>query len=343
MAARARREKHPARSRLGRTLGARGLSGWDWSCGACGVLALTLWALTGRGTAAIALAIAAELSAGLPTITKTWSHPESETVGTYLASGAGSGITLLTAGHLRFASYGFPLTVTAECALIVYAIALRPALTRRGLAARGIRRAAAGPPADVLARARPGPAAPVLHHERRAGRLAGNGSSGADQAALATLPSAASPEAEVGQGPGIARPGPAAPVLHHERRAGRLAGKSPLPAAPAPAGAYRARPPGTGQAALGFLAADGNSGRALESRAVAAALASLCPDHRQVIVGICYRGWSVDEAAAALGISAGTAKTRTFYALKAFRLALQEQRSDFVTTTSAARPAGRSG
>jgi RNA polymerase sigma-70 factor (ECF subfamily) len=64
---------------------------------------------------------------------------------------------------------------------------------------------------------------------------------------------------------------------------------------------------------------------ALESWAVADALASLRPDHRRVIVETYYRGCSVAEAAAALGIPPGTVKSRTFYALKALKLALQER------------------
>src|SRR6478752_7453702 len=55
------------------------------------------------------------------------------------------------------------------------------------------------------------------------------------------------------------------------------------------------------------------------------ALASLRPDHRRVIVETYYRGCSVAEAAATLGIPAGTVKSRTFYALKALKLALQER------------------
>jgi RNA polymerase sigma-70 factor (ECF subfamily) len=46
------------------------------------------------------------------------------------------------------------------------------------------------------------------------------------------------------------------------------------------------------------------------------ALASLCPDHRRVLVETYYRGCSVDEAAATLGLLAGTDESRTFYALK---------------------------
>lgn len=59
--------------------------------------------------------------------------------------------------------------------------------------------------------------------------------------------------------------------------------------------------------------------------AVAEALASLRQDHREVLVETYYRGCSVAEAAATLGIPAGTVKMRTFYALKALKAALQER------------------
>jgi DNA-directed RNA polymerase specialized sigma24 family protein len=64
---------------------------------------------------------------------------------------------------------------------------------------------------------------------------------------------------------------------------------------------------------------------ALEYWAVAEALASLHPDHRQVLVETYFRGSSVKEAAQTLGIPARTVKSRAFYALKALKLALQEQ------------------
>ena len=46
---------------------------------------------------------------------------------------------------------------------------------------------------------------------------------------------------------------------------------------------------------------------------------------RKVIVETYYRGCSVAEAAVTLGIPAGTVKSRTYYALKALKLALEER------------------
>jgi RNA polymerase sigma-70 factor (ECF subfamily) len=54
-------------------------------------------------------------------------------------------------------------------------------------------------------------------------------------------------------------------------------------------------------------------------------VASLSEAHRNVLLETYYRGRSVDEAAHTLGIPAGTVKSRTFYALKALRLAFQER------------------
>ena len=89
--------------------------------------------------------------------------------------------------------------------------------------------------------------------------------------------------------------------------------------------ARKVRPPETGPAALELLRADDDTDRTLESWVVADALASLRPDHRQVIIETYYRGCTVTQAAATLGIPAGTVKSRTFYALKALKLALQER------------------
>ena len=89
--------------------------------------------------------------------------------------------------------------------------------------------------------------------------------------------------------------------------------------------ARRARPHEVGEGALELVAAPDEADRALESWAVADALRSLRPEHRGVLLETYYRGRSVAEAAAVLGIPAGTVKSRTFYALRALKLELEER------------------
>ncbi|MFC9973793.1 sigma-70 family RNA polymerase sigma factor [Spirillospora sp. NPDC127200] len=91
--------------------------------------------------------------------------------------------------------------------------------------------------------------------------------------------------------------------------------------------ARRARPPETGIDDQVAMIATGTDeiDRALESWTVAEALAELSPQHRAVLVQTYYRGLSVAEAAKALGVPPGTVKSRTYYALRALRLALEER------------------
>jgi RNA polymerase sigma-70 factor (ECF subfamily) len=64
--------------------------------------------------------------------------------------------------------------------------------------------------------------------------------------------------------------------------------------------------------------------RAVEAWTVAEALGRLSPTHREVLIECFYRGRSVAEAAARLGIPAGTVKSRTHYALRSLRMVLDE-------------------
>jgi len=89
--------------------------------------------------------------------------------------------------------------------------------------------------------------------------------------------------------------------------------------------ARKARPREVGEGALELVAVPDGADRALESWAVADALRALRPDHRSVLLETFYRGHSVAEAATALGIPPGTVKSRTFYALRALKLALEER------------------
>lgn len=64
--------------------------------------------------------------------------------------------------------------------------------------------------------------------------------------------------------------------------------------------------------------------RLLESMVVAEAITRLSPEHRGVLRECYFRGLSVAEAAVELGVPEGTVKSRTHYALRALRLALEE-------------------
>jgi len=57
---------------------------------------------------------------------------------------------------------------------------------------------------------------------------------------------------------------------------------------------------------------------------VAAALRRLSQEHRDVLRECYFRGSSVAQAAKALGIAPGAVKSRTYYALRALRLAIEE-------------------
>lgn len=70
--------------------------------------------------------------------------------------------------------------------------------------------------------------------------------------------------------------------------------------------------------------AEDETDRAVEAWTIAEALARLSPAHRQVIVECFYRGRSVTETAAVLGVPPGTVKSRTHYAMRALRLVLEE-------------------
>jgi len=89
--------------------------------------------------------------------------------------------------------------------------------------------------------------------------------------------------------------------------------------------ARRARPTEVGDEALASVPADDQFENALLAWEVADALGTLSVDHRAVLIETFYRGRSVSEAAYLLGIPEGTVKSRTYYALRSLRLALEER------------------
>jgi RNA polymerase sigma-70 factor (ECF subfamily) len=74
----------------------------------------------------------------------------------------------------------------------------------------------------------------------------------------------------------------------------------------------------------GADSADGLAARVADRALVVAALRTLSVEHRDVLLECYFRGSTVAEAAAALGVPPGTVKSRAHYALRALRLAVAE-------------------
>lgn len=89
--------------------------------------------------------------------------------------------------------------------------------------------------------------------------------------------------------------------------------------------ARSARPQEVGDTVLALVPAADDLDRHLDRILLVDAMQALSPDHRRVLVETYFQGRSVDEAAQALGIPPGTVKSRTYYALRALKLALTER------------------
>jgi RNA polymerase sigma-70 factor (ECF subfamily) len=86
-----------------------------------------------------------------------------------------------------------------------------------------------------------------------------------------------------------------------------------------------ARPPETDDAPLASLPAADDTERVLQLLVLTDALRGLSPAHREVVFETYFRGRTVQEAADFLGLPVGTVKSRVYYALRALRIALEEQ------------------
>lgn len=89
--------------------------------------------------------------------------------------------------------------------------------------------------------------------------------------------------------------------------------------------ARAARPTEVGDAVLATVPSVDEIDARLDRLLIADAMAALSAEHQAVIVQTYYLGKSVADAADALGVPAGTVKSRTFYALRALKLALAER------------------
>ena len=84
------------------------LSTFDYACGALSGLALILWWLTKSPSVAIVFAISSDALAAIPTLTKSWAHPETESVWPFIIGVFGASSSLVAATLWTFSEYAFP-------------------------------------------------------------------------------------------------------------------------------------------------------------------------------------------------------------------------------------------
>lgn len=92
----------------------------DVACLGISLAALTGWVLTRDGLVAIALALAADFAAGLPTISKAWHRPDTETPAAFAGNALAAAITLasLTAWNFESASFSL-LILSVDCTILL--------------------------------------------------------------------------------------------------------------------------------------------------------------------------------------------------------------------------------
>ena len=82
---------------------------FDLSCGTLALIGLLLWYITKVGNVAILFGILADGLAYVPTITKAYKYPETESAWPWFAASTNGLFTLLTITTWNFANFSFPI------------------------------------------------------------------------------------------------------------------------------------------------------------------------------------------------------------------------------------------
>jgi hypothetical protein len=98
----------------------------DYACGAVSVIGTIVWLATRNGVLAISAAIAADFLAGVPTLMKSWTHPQTETVHSYIGALISMIILLLTVDHWTFDVVAFPIFVACMATVQSVVVGLEP-------------------------------------------------------------------------------------------------------------------------------------------------------------------------------------------------------------------------
>lgn len=94
----------------------------DYGCGALSLLALALWGITKEPNIAIAFAIASDGLAAVPTLIKSWNHPETESAVAY-TTGLFNSLTSFAAIKLwGFSELAFPIYLVVANSSLIFAV-----------------------------------------------------------------------------------------------------------------------------------------------------------------------------------------------------------------------------
>lgn len=94
------------------------LNKMDYVYGSISLFAILIWQITGEGNLAILFAILADGLASIPTVIKSYHHPETESGLIFLFGMINAGITLLTIKDWTFAHWGFPVYIFLICVIL---------------------------------------------------------------------------------------------------------------------------------------------------------------------------------------------------------------------------------
>lgn len=94
------------------------LTKFDYICGLFAVLGIVLWQITNNAIYGLVFSILADFFAAIPTIRKSYTHPQTENSHAYIASGFAAVITLLTLDAWTLYNSAFPIYIFSVCLLI---------------------------------------------------------------------------------------------------------------------------------------------------------------------------------------------------------------------------------
>jgi hypothetical protein len=106
------------------------LSSFDYVCGALSIIALLMWLLTKDPNVAIVFAIASDALASIPTLTKAWTNPETESVWPFIIGVFGAASSLAVATLWTFSEYSFPSYLIIVNIMVLLALYNRQLIPR---------------------------------------------------------------------------------------------------------------------------------------------------------------------------------------------------------------------